>query len=255
MKKLLSFILAMVMVLSLAACGNKGDSGKIQTKGNDVVNENTTERQTEEGKQTEMKGDSLDAIEEMVEKDVEDTIASLTKSYEDLQDKIDTYDKYKANIKNVETFYMDVVAKQQELTIRLREYALSYAEWILDSDSENKYDDLDEIYDVVYDNAADEVYDEIYNGILKDMYDVYYNDILKDAYDTVEYSEWSDLRSDEYDFWSDSRSDSYEDWSDVRSDIYDFWSDMRSEMWDNDTERAKEKMEDLREDIQKLKNK
>lgn len=243
MKKRLLLILAMTMVLSGVACGNTS----VQDK--DVVNEETT------NKQTEIKADSLDALEEMVEKEVEDTIASLAESYEDLQAEIDTYDKYKANTEKVEAFYADVVETQQSLTIRLREYALSYAEMIVDSDSDDKYDELEEIYDVVYDDAAEEVYDEIYKGILEDMYDLYYNGILKDAYNTVEYSEWSDLRSDEYDWWSDSRSDAYDDWSDVRSDIYGFYSDMRGEMWADDMERAQEKIEDFRADIEELKNK
>lgn len=269
MKKIFAFILAMVMVISLSACESAGNSNNAITTDKDEVNNvsgSDNNKISEEqhtpvkdndviNEETEIKADSLDTLEEMVEKDVEDTIASLTKSYEDLQAEVDTYDKYKTNTETVEGFYVDIVATQQELTIRLREYALSYAELILTSGSDDKYDDLKEIYDVVYDDAAEEVYDEIYNGILKDMYDVYYNGILKDAYDTVEYSEWSDLRSDEYDWWSDSRSDAYDDWSDVRSDVYDFWSDMRGEMWDDDIEKAQEEIEDFREDIEKLKNK
>ncbi len=66
------------------------------------------------------------------------------------------------------------------------------------------------------------------------------------------YSEWSDARSDEYEWWSDTRSNVYEDWSDMRSDIYEFQSDLRGELWSDDIDKAQEKIEDFREDIEKL---
>lgn len=257
MKKILSFILILVMALSLVACGGTADSDDAPAADSNVTTEESADKDTEkDNAEVEVEANSLEALEEMVNKDVEDTIAALIKDYEDLQTEIDTYDKYKANTETVETFYADVLATHQELTIRLREYALSYAEMILASDSEtdDKYEEMEELYDVIYDGAGEDIYDEIYDGILKDMYDVYYEGILKDAYDTVEYSEWSDLRSDEYDWWSDTRSDVYDDWSDFRSDVYDFWSDMRSELWDDDIEKATEKVEDFKADIEKLKN-
>ena len=225
-----------------------------------VVTEENTDKDTEntikEDTQTEIKADSLDALEEMVNKDVEDTIDALTKDYEDLKIAIDTYDKYKANTETVEAFYGKVLSTQEELTIRLREYSLTYAEMILSSDvdTDDMYDEMEELYDVIYEGAGDDVYDEIYDGILDDIYDVFYDGILDDAYDTVEYSEWSDLRSDEYDWWSDTRSDVYDDWSDLRSDVYDFWSDMRSDIWDDDIEKASENVEDFKADIEKLKD-
>lgn len=263
MKKILSLVLVLVMALSLVACGGKTDSDDTPVQDNNVVTEEDTDKDTEtedttkEDTTTEIKADSLDALEEMVNKDVEDTIAALTKDYEDLKIEIDTYDKYKANTETVEAFYADVFAAHQGLTIRLREYALTYAEMILtsDSDADNKYDEMEELYDVIYDGVGEDVYDEIYDGILDDMYDVFYDGILDDAYDTVEYSEWSDLRSDEYDWWSDTRSDVYDDWSDFRSDVYDFWSDMRSDLWDDDIEKATESVEDFKADIEKLKDK
>ena len=76
---------------------------------------------------------------------------------------------------------------------------------------------------------------------------------MEDAYETVEYSEWSDLRSDEYDMWSDTRSEVYDNWSDFRSDLYDFWSDIRSELWDGDVDKAVKKIDDFKEDVDKLK--
>ncbi len=253
MKKLLSLILVLIMALSLGACGDKTASDDTLVQDNNVA----TEGNTDKDKETEIEADSLDTLEIIIVKDVEDTIAALTKDYEELKNEIDTYDKYKSNTEKVEDFYNKVFTSQEELTIRLREYALTYAEMILESDSDNddKYDEMDELYDVIYDDAGDDVYDEIYDGILDDMYEVFYDGILDDAYDTVEYSEWSDLRSNEYDWWSDTRSDVYDDWSDFRSDVYDFWSDIRSDLWDDDVEKATERIEDFKGDIEKLKDK
>ena len=44
------------------------------------------------------------------------------------------------------------------------EYSVVYAEFIMNSgkDFDDKYDDLDELCDVVYEDAGDVIYDEIY---------------------------------------------------------------------------------------------
>ena len=162
---------------------------------------------------------------------------------------------YKSNTEKMEAFYDHVIASHQELTVRLRKYALAYAEIVLASDSDDKYDEMEEMYDVIYDRAGEEIYDEIYDGILENMYDAFYDGILEEAYDTVEYSEWSDFRSEEYDWWSDARSEVYDEWSDFRSEVYDFWSDMRSELWDDNMEKAMEEIEDFRADIEKMEGK
>ena len=135
------------------------------------------------------------------------------------------------------------------------DYSLYYAELIIKSDKSNgdKYDDLEELYENIYENAGEKIYDEIYDGILDKMYKDFYDGILEDAYDNAPYDEWSDARSDEYDWWSDTRSNTYDDWSDCRSDVYDFWSDIRSEIWDDDIQKAEKKMKDFQEEIDKLK--
>ena len=257
MKKLLSIILSLIMAFSLTACSNTADSGNAVTQDNEVAADKTadTEEEAKEDTVPEVKPDSLEAVEEMVDKDVEATIASLVKDYEELETEIDTYDMYKSNTEKMEAFYDHVIASHQELTVRLRKYALAYAEIILASDSDDKYDEMEEMYDVIYDRAGEEIYDEIYDGILENMYDAFYDGILEEAYDTVEYSEWSDFRSEEYDWWSDARSEVYEEWSDFRSEVYDFWSDMRSELWDDNMEKAREEIEDFRADIEKMEGK
>lgn len=201
--------------------------------------------------------DEMEALETLVEKDVEDTIVALEKEYEILVEDVDSYEKYKLNNDKVEAFYTKAYNESKELCLRLYEYSYDYADLVMKSElsCDDKYKELKEVYDVIYDDAGSEIYDEIYNGMLADIYDEFYSGILSDAYEVVPYSEWADVRSTEYDWWSDTRSNVYDDWSDCRSDIYDFWSDIRGELWDEDIQKAEKLMKEFREDIDKLKKK
>lgn len=250
MKKLFALLLSFALVLSLAACGGETTPTNSDNPPATSQNEENTENDKSEN------ATSLDGLAEIVATDVEDTIFTLTAEYDKLVADIDTYDKYLENTDRIEAFYAKVFADTQALCIKMREYSVDYAETILSSDNSNddKYDDFDELYDSIYEDAGDEIYDGIYDGILDDMYDDFYDGILDDAYDDTPYDEWSDARSNEYEWWSDTRSDVYEEWSDFRSDVYEFWSDMRSELWSDDIEKAEENIADFQEDIEKLKS-
>ena len=195
--------------------------------------------------------DPLDALEDVIEKDVESTIDGLDVEWKALKSKIDTYDKYSKNIGEVEAFYDKINVETEQLCKRLCEYALQYAKLIMASDKSfgEKYDDFDELYDCIYDDASDEIYDEIYDGILEDMYDSFYDGVIDDAYDTIKYAVWSDVHSNEYDWYSDTRSDVYDLYSDTRSDIYDFYSDVRRDLWDKDIDDVEDRIKDFEEDI------
>ena len=199
---------------------------------------------------------SLEELEEIISTDFEDTISALSTDFESLQTEIDTYDKYLENTDKIEAFYNTIKEKSSLLCNNMYEYALKYAEIIMASDKSNddKYDDFDDLRDCIYEDAADEINDEIYNGILDDMHDTFYNGILDDAHDNAPYDEWYDARSDEYDWWYDTRSDVYDNRYDARSDIYDFCSDMRSELWNDDVDKANEKLQDFKSDVEKMKN-
>lgn len=196
---------------------------------------------------------NADSLETAVEQDVENTLSDLAQKREQLLSQVSTYEAYIANADAIEAYYADLTDSTEQLCIRLREYSLSYAQAVVRSEPEKAYDELDSIYDVVYDDAGDDLYDEIYDGILDDLYDDFYDGILDDAYDTAPYKEWSDARSTEYDLWSDCRSDVYSIISDFRSDTYEFCSDVRTQMWDEDVERAEKKMAKFQEKIEKLK--
>lgn len=271
--KIIAMLCALTLAISFSACGNNNsDSGDIENDISDTVdtmNNETSDASTEVSvyeveksntaeMEIEVEADGIEELNLIVEQDIADTIDALTSDYEQLTKEIDTYEKYSDNIDTIELFYSKVETVNEELCIRMYEYSLSYAELIVNSNRsfDNKYNDFEQMYDVVYEDGGDDIYDGIYDGILDDMYDDFYDGIVKDgARDQSNGSDRYNVRSDEYQRWSDTRSEVYSFWSDFRSDVYDFWSDMRSEMWSEDTERAEKKIEKFKKKIDKLKNK
>lgn len=253
MKKVISMTLALVMAASLAACGGGASSGSsAAAQSAPPPTPESTAAETQDS--TASAGDD-GTLYGTASADIESTVSSLTAAYEALTADIATYDDYVANVDRVEAFYATVIEETRNLCIRLREYGADYVDSVLSSGltCDEMYDELDVLYDDLYDDAGGDVYDEIYDDLMGDLYDVFYDGILKDAYDTVDYSDWADTHSNEYDFWSDAHSDIYDEWSDFHSDIYDLWSDVRGELWDDDLDRAAEKLADFRADLQSLK--
>lgn len=255
MKKKFLLVSVLFLALILVACGGQSAKDvKAEPEKNNVSAEE--EKASKAELQTgEIKASTIDELNELVPQEIDSRVVALNEKYEKLQTEIDTYDKYIANKEKMTDYYASVYNDMQDTCIRMREYCVKYAQIILESDKANdeKYDDLEEMYDVVYDDAGEDIYDEFYDGVLEDIYDVYYDGILDEAYDTVEYEEWSNARSEEYENWSDTRSDTYEFWSDFRSEVYEFWSDLRSEFWDDDLDSAKDKIQDFQNDIVELK--
>lgn len=246
MKKILMGLLVVMMLCALSACGGEAVSNGTQ---NDNVQQNSqqdTPQDTDDlDTDTQVKDekvDSIEALEEIVEQDINDWIERLRAEWETLETEMSSYDVYKENIDKVETFYKKIYEETKNMCDELRRYSVQYAEIIVESDMEirDMYSEAEIIYDSIYDDAGDEIYDEIYNGILDDMYDAFYNGIIKDAYNNVPYSEYSDISSDAYGMNVD-----------VRSDVYDFALDFRGELFDKDLEKAKEEIEDFKEDIEK----
>ena len=264
MKKLI--YICVLATMSLCLCSCKKENVKDETADNNQTYEQQSQETEEITTQLEEMDDtdnvvdyeediSFEEINEMIEQDTEDTITALSGEWEEIKTDIDTYDKYIENVDAIEAFYLKINEENKLLCIRLREYSLIYAKMILSSNMsyDDMYEELEEIYDRIYDDAGEDIYDDIYDGILDDMYDCFYDGILDDAYDTVEYDEWSDARSDEYEWWSDTRSDVYDEYSDYRSEVYEFYSDLRSAIWDDDIEKAMEEVTDFEEDLSQLK--
>lgn len=250
MKKAIALLLAVIMLLSFAGC-SKGESSE-----NTETTQHTEQRNDEETVNNALSGSgSYDALETKFQAEIESGINALVAEWEIFIVGITNYEQYVANASNVEAFYQKILSTSESLCVKLCACSIEYAEAILASgrSADEMYEDIDNIYDAIYEDLADDVYDGIYDGLLKDeVYDELYNGALKKRPDGVEYSDWSDVRSNEYELWSDTRSDAYEHWSDARSDVYGFCSDLRSELYGDDLEGALDEIEDFRKDVAKM---
>lgn len=235
MRKVLIVVLAIIMVVCFAACS--GGQPTVTDKENNTVAVG-----------------SIEELEEIVNNDVIETEASLRAEYDKLVAEIDTYDKYIKNKGKVEEFYGAIHEETKAICIRMREYSIAYTEIVMRDNETNddRYDAMDDLYDIIYDDACGEVYDLIYDDLLGDMYDPFYDGVVSDGYDYTGYEQWSDALSEAYDMWSDSLSDVYDEWSDALSDIYDFWSDVCGHIYDGDTEDVDEEIAKFEEEIARM---
>lgn len=244
MKKILTILLATGVIALFSACG------EVSVDEVDNNSQNTIAAEPFTGT-IKVSAASLDELSDKVMEDVDISITKLNDEWTELNSGIDSYEKYKNNTDAIEKFYGKVLEETHEICMRMYMYSLEYARYIMDSDKSfgEKYDDFEELYDTVYEDAGDDIYDAIYDGILDEMYDAFYDGILSDSYDDVAYGEWYEENTDAYEIWYDTKSDVYDEWYDMKSDIYDFWYDMRSEMWDKDQERAEKKYNGFLEDV------
>ena len=192
-------------------------------------------------------------LSDIVEQDVETTIDSLFDEYDDLITTLNDFAAYQVNPSLTEEFYKKIMAETEALSIRLRKYAILYAEIIINdtTDYDDKYDDLDDIYDDLYEDAADEIY-EVYDDLLDDMYEDIYDGIIDDAYDTVAYKVWDEARSAEYSLWDEARSEVYSTYDTVRSDIYHFYDNLRSHTYRRDNEKINKDIAKFQRLVDKL---
>lgn len=196
---------------------------------------------------------SVEELEATVDAHVSECIQALETEWTKLSEEIDAYDKYVEKIDKIEEFHTYIEDASNQILVMICEYGVSYAELIMQSDSssKDKYNDFEDLKDCIYEDACELVKDDIYDGILDDIKDYYYEGILEDAKDYVEYSDWSDVRSDAYSWWSDARGEVYGAWSDTRGDIYGFFSDMRGELFAGDIDRASEILLKFKEKVEK----
>lgn len=198
---------------------------------------------------------TAEKLEENIDNHVSECIQSILIDWDTLSQEIDTYEEYIENLDKIEDFHMYVEDSTNTILLMINEYAIAYAELIMNSDTTNKdkYDDFEDIKECIYEDACEMVKDEIYDDLMDDIKDYYYDGILKDAKGDVEYSFWSDIRSDAYGWMSDARSEVYDDYSDARSDIYGFYSDMRSELYSGDITRANKVLQGFKDEVNKNK--
>lgn len=129
----------------------------------------------------EVSASTIDEIEEMSIKDVEDTKAKLERERDALSEEITDFDVYTKNVDKVKAYYDDALKQTELLSVRLREYAYKYAELIMNEDVSYKvkYKDLSGIYEYIYEDAGKDMYG-IYDKTVKNMYDIYYDGIIKE---------------------------------------------------------------------------
>lgn len=100
----------------------------------------------------EVSASTIDEIEKMAIKDVEDTKAKLESERDALSEEITDFDVYTKNVDKVKAYYDGALKQTELLSIRLREYAYKYAELIMNEDVSYKvkYKDLSGIYEYIY---------------------------------------------------------------------------------------------------------
>ena len=198
--------------------------------------------------------DLIEALEEIIEKDVEDTLNELEDEWKTLEATVTSYENYVEQSEKIENFYVKIEDSTENLCIRLYQYTLKYADIIMSSNEslDDRYDLFNELSDCIYEKATDDISDEIYDGILDDMGKAFYDGVLEDAQDSVPYSEWSDIRSNEYRWWSDARSSTYSNYSDTRSDVYRFTSNICTKLYNHNIEEATAVLEKYRQTAEKV---
>lgn len=128
----------------------------------------------------EVSASTIDEIEEMAIKDVEDTKAKLERERDALSEEITDFDIYTKNVDKVKAYYDDALKQTELLSVRLREYAYKYAELIMNEDVSYKvkYKDLSGIYEYIYEDAGKDMYG-IYDKTVKNMYVSIMMELLK----------------------------------------------------------------------------
>lgn len=116
----------------------------------------------------EVSASTIDEIEEMAIKDVEDTKAKLERERDALSEEITDFDIYTKNVDKVKAYYDDALKQTELLSVRLSEYAYKYAELIMNEDVSYKvkYKDLSGIYEYIYEDAGKDMYG-IYDKTVK----------------------------------------------------------------------------------------
>ena len=124
MKKIYALILAMIMVVSLTACGEKtvteeNEPSEVEELvDEEIITEENTESVSEEN---ESQVEELEEFEEYVAADVEEVIAPLWAALAELSAKVDSYEAYKNNVDMIESFYAETLEHTRLLCIQLRE--------------------------------------------------------------------------------------------------------------------------------------
>lgn len=214
------------------------------TESSSMGDEQSNEQQNGDSQNQGSVASGLDEIASSIEKDIQSSSDAIIAKQQEAETKLgDTFDSYKANESALTDWYAFVASESKTLYGKVTDSSVKYMQTLSQKASADKYLDadalLDDFYKTVYEDGFETYYDDIYDTAYEDMYDKYYGGVLEDRPENMEYSEYSDLRSNVYKAWSDSKSDFYSDWSDMKSAVYTLYSDVSSDVWKNDYDFSK----------------
>ena len=203
-RKMLCFILALAMTLSLAACGAGGKSPK------NII------------------GDAISDAESVVKK--------ISDEYDDVHAKLDTFEKYRKDHSALTGFYEYVESELDSFVGRMDEYYESYYRKCF-----KEYKDPKDLYEAMR-NFQEEIFEgvfkSLYNGIVDDTlvtaFDDYYNGIIEDGYDLIDYDEWAEINAASYDEWNAAIESIYDVWDVGITRFYDITDAMYDGVYDEE---------------------
>ena len=229
MKRLTAAILALVITLSLCACGATGNTGAASAGNKPKKIEKPV-------------ADTLDGILEAIEDDYKTTVQAFRDSLDTINAVIGgDYKNYVKNRQMIDDWYKQVETETAQLFQRTEENCKQYF-ILMSTQTEHTYKAMnraaDKVYDSVYDDVRDDFYDDVYDDLMDDLYDEYYDGVLEDAYDLVPYKEYSEQRSYFYQAWSGAHSEIYRLLSEHGSRIYGMCSAIGTAIYKDDYDFA-----------------
>lgn len=229
MKRLTAAILALVITLSLCACGATGNTGAASAGNKPKKIEKPV-------------ADTLDGILEAIEDDYKTTVQAFRDSLDTINAVIGgDYKNYVKNRQMIDDWYTQVETETAQLFQRTEENCKQYF-ILMSTQKEHTYKAMnraaDKVYDSVYDDVRDDFYDDVYDDLMDDLYDEYYDGVLEDAYDIIPYKEYSEQRSYFYQAWSGAHSEIYRLLSEHGSRIYGMCSAIGTAIYKDDYDFA-----------------
>lgn len=172
MKRLTAAILALVITLSLCACGATGNTGAASAGNKPKKIEKPV-------------ADTLDGILEAIEDDYKTTVQAFRDSLDTINAVIGgDYKNYVKNRQMIDDWYTQVETETAQLFQRTEENCKQYF-ILMSTQTEHTYKAMnraaDKVYDSVYDDVRDDFYDDVYDDLMDDLYDEYYDGVLEDA--------------------------------------------------------------------------
>ena len=171
MKRLTAAILALVITLSLCACGATGNTGAASAGNKPKKIEKPV-------------ADTLDGILEAIEDDYKTTVQAFRDSLDTINAVIGgDYKNYVKNRQMIDDWYTQVETETAQLFQRTEENCKQYF-ILMSTQTEHTYKAMnraaDKVYDSVYDDVRDDFYDDVYDDLMDDLYDEYYDGVNRD---------------------------------------------------------------------------